>query len=197
MALFQVQLKEDTERAYRFIVCLLWQTMALISLFLRCRCLTCSFSRGYWITEVATAGWTISILGCHFGSDTGLCVQNKKGEKMPVMHSFIHISLILFFLCILWLLWCALSCQRVQADLFSWCMHNLVVMKPAWRRGPLKHKRHMCVCIKSQLGAADVPLYWLWWDHKAKETSCGLWYRHGCSGELAFTLIISHCEQRV
>lgn len=54
-----------------------------------------------------------------------------------------------FFLLVhLWLLWCALSCQRVQADLFSRCMHNLVVMKLAWRREPLKHKRHTCMrCV--------------------------------------------------
>lgn len=123
--------------------------MALVSLFLKGRCLTFSFSRGNWITEVATSGCAICILGCHFGSDTCLCVQNKKREKMPVIHSFIHISLILFFLCILWLLWCALSCQCVQADLFSWCMHNLVVISLVWRRRPLKHKWHMCVCVSS------------------------------------------------
>ena len=70
----------------------------------------------------------------------------KKRAETPVMHSFIHISLILFFLCILWLLWCALSCHRVQADLFSWCMHNLVVMKPAWRRGATKaQEAYVCV----------------------------------------------------
>lgn len=49
------------------------------------------------MTEVATAGWTICTLGRHFGNDTSLCVQKKKREELPVMHSFIHISLILFF----------------------------------------------------------------------------------------------------
>lgn len=71
----------------------------------------------------------------------------KTWERMPALYSFLHISLILFFLCVLWLLWCALSCQCVQADLFFWCMHNLVFMKPPWRRGPLKHKRCMCMCV--------------------------------------------------
>lgn len=124
-------------------------------------------------------------LGCHLCSDISLCSENI--ETMPLMHSFIHISLKLFFSCILWLPLNALSCHCIQADYSpdAW----IIKLLRRRRRRPLKH-RHMCECRKLQLGAADTLLYWLRWGTKAKKTRC-IPFRNGCSSELQLFHIVS------
>lgn len=66
-------------------------------------------------------------------------------------------------------------------------MHNSVAATAAWRRW-LLNTRGIRECVKSQLGAADVPLRRLWW---AKKTSCGPLYRYHCNWEMAFKHILS------
>lgn len=118
--------------------------------FPRHRCLTRGFPEPLPNYSGCCCRWLYLYIGMSLWRVYVCKIKKKKSVKTPLMHGSIHISLILFFLCILRLLWCALSCQCVQADLFSWCMHNLVVMKPPWRRGATKaQEAYVCVWVRA------------------------------------------------
>lgn len=96
---------------------------ACVTLFFKVHVLDCVFTLNYG-GAVPSVNWdvTSAVRSVYAGE-----IKKKKRETSGI----IHISFVLFHLCTVRLLLYALSCQCVQADLLSRCMHNLAAMKPA------------------------------------------------------------------
>lgn len=126
MALFQLLLKEDSESTEVYCVLIVTDYGACVTLFFKAQVLDCVFTLNYG-GAVPSVNWdvTSAVRSVYAGE------IRKKTEEAAATRGIIHISLILFHLCTVRLLLNALSCQCVQADLLSRCMHNLAAMKPA------------------------------------------------------------------
>lgn len=121
MALFQVQLKEDTEGIEVYCVLIVSDDATCVTFF-EAQVLDSGFPSGL----LNYTGCCSTLRYLYVGMSTFVVIPVSvckkiiiKKTKIPLMHSLIHISLILFFLRILWLLSYTLSCQCVQADLLS------------------------------------------------------------------------------
>lgn len=128
MALFQLLLKEDSESTEVYCVLIVTDYGTCATLFFKVLVLDCVFTLNYG-GAVPPVNWDVtSAVRSVYAREMK---RKKKTEEAAATCGIIRISLILLHLYTVRLLLYALSCQCVQADLLSRCMHNLAAMKPA------------------------------------------------------------------